>query len=146
VIISIGFDGVLVEDRPLDDFVSPMTLKPWAREALDSLKRADHALVLASSRANLALRENWRLNPLWLYGKVPLNVEAWERNRPMHQQRWFQMLHFIEDNLKDVFDAVDDGRQGKFPSDLIIDHRSVGSGEIDWYAIARQYGEPIEVS
>lgn len=143
--VVVDFDGTVVnDDHSYDDLTTPLMIKYGAKEALESLARAGHTLILFSGRANKALRLDWRLNPLWRNGLVPFDVERWERQRALNQARYEQMLAFVDLNLPGVFAYVDDGEQGKVSGDLYIDDRAVRFGPMamNWVTIAATYGEP----
>jgi hypothetical protein len=147
MIIAVDFDGTVVrQNRAYDDVMTPLEFVTGARAGLEALRKAEHTLILCSTRSNLALRLDWRLNPLWASGAVPLNVTAWERNKPLHEARYQQMLNFVAMKLPKIFAAVDDGRQGKLIAALYIDDRSMGlpahgAGGVDWPAVGKQFGE-----
>lgn len=137
MIIAVDFDGTIVSsDRPYNDIYSPLIFLPGAREGLRSLKRAGHTLVLWSGRTNRALIYNPEFDPLWVEG-MPWPSDA---ARMLHADRLRQMLRFVAEELPGVFDAIDDGRQGKLEADLYIDDRGIGA-DINWKAIAATYGE-----
>jgi hypothetical protein len=141
MILAIDFDGTVVkDDRPYNDIWSPLELQPGAREALLSLKRAGHTLVLWSGRSNRASINNPTFNPLWIDG-LPWPSYA---DRVLHANRFRQMKSFVEKELPGIFDAIDDGRQGKLRADKYIDDRAIqlgGPGGTDWATIAETYGE-----
>ena len=145
MIIAIDFDGTLVERQNLYSD-KPLVLIPGVKDALYSLKRAGHTLILSSCRANLSRRRDWRLDPLWVQDPH-FNVAQWSRNRSIHEERWAQMLNFVCTELKGVFDAIDSGVQGKPYAHLYIDDSSVKHhahgvfNSMDWDQIAESYGE-----
>lgn len=143
MIISIDFDGTLIDDdHDYDDLKTQLTLKPFAREAVYALRRAGHTLVLTSSRSNLALRKDWRLNPLWKLAITPFSLERWERSLLLNQARYQQMLEFVSASLPDVFACIDDGGQGKVSADVYIDDRALRYGEeAGWGLIRYSYGQ-----
>lgn len=142
MIISVDFDGtVVMPPREYDDVRTPLQFVRGARAGLESLKKAEHRLILSSTRANTALRRDWRLNPLWQSGKVPIDLKAWARNQPLHEARYQQMVRFVAVKLPKVFDAIDDGLQGKVLADVYIDDRAAGSIGVDWRAVVKQFGE-----
>jgi hypothetical protein len=149
VVISIDFDDTIVSQagRAYDDVTTPLRFMPGAREALVSLKRAGHTLVLFSGRANRALREDPMLDPLIRAGKKRFDRARWERGREVNEARYQQMLAFVEAQLPGVFAAVDDGLQGKPSADLIIDDKAVRLGHgvigLGWRQIAQMHGEPV---
>lgn len=140
MIIAIDFDGTLVERGPYDA-TTPLVLKRGAKMALVSLKRAGHILVLWSARTNRALLYNSEFDPLVRAGVVGDAQD--DATRELHADRLRQMYHFVETQLDGLFDAIDDGRQGKIEADVYIDDRSIGFGMrgIDWPEIAGLYGE-----
>lgn len=150
MILGVDFDGTLVgQDRPYDDLTTPLQLLPGAKEALIDLKRAGHVLLLYSARANRALRENPDLDPLVRAGRRRIHRGAWESARPLHEARYQQMVKFVAEALPGLFDAVDDGQQGKPVCDLFIDDHVIRIGDginsVGWPQIARMLGEPEEV-
>jgi hypothetical protein len=146
MIFCLDFDGTLVEQGPYDA-TTPLVLLPGAREALLSLKAADHLLVLWSARANLALREDPMLDPLVRAGAKRLNRAQWERSKEVHRARYQQMITFVDAELPGIFDAIDDGRAGKLEADLYVDNRALrygfGLDAVGWSAIAARYGAPV---
>jgi hypothetical protein len=143
--IAIDFDGTLVDDDHDYDLKTPLKLKRGALKALQALHAAGHVLILYSSRANRALWEDWRLNPLWANGVLRFDPVAWERNRGLNRARYEQMVTFVGAELRGLFAAVDDGRQGKVMADMYIDDRAVtygmGTRAMSWSALAQQYGD-----
>lgn len=148
--IAIDFDGTIVDDsHAYDDLKAELQFLPQAREALFELKNAGHILILWSGRSNLALRDDWRHNPLWALGKVPFNEEAWEGSKELNQARFEQMLKFVEEQLPGIFDCIDYGNQGKPSADLFIDDRALrlggGMASVDWGYIRGVYGASLPV-
>lgn len=147
MIIAVDFDGVVVKrDSEYDAPLARLELVHGALEGLLALRRADHTLILYSARANRGLREDWRLNPLWASGLVPLSTTAWSRNVALHEARLKQMQDFVKTRLPaGIFAAIDDGNQGKVVADLFIDDNAFGAplvnGNIDWYAVTKSLGE-----
>lgn len=145
MLIAVDFDGTIVqEDYAFDDVTTPLTFIPGAKAGLIALKDAGHLLILWSTRANLALRHNWKLNPMWRQGILPLDEARWKRNQPLHEARYQQMLEFIAKELPRVFDAVDDGTQGK-PTGVVVflDDKAFGSPrrqDFDWSEVVRLLG------
>ncbi len=144
--IAIDFDGTLVEDtHAYDDLETPLRLKRGALEALRALHAAGHVLIVYSSRANRALWEDWRLNPLWRDGVLRFDPAAWERNRGLNRARYEQMVAFVGSELRGLVQCVDDGRQGKVMADLYIDDRAIAYGAgvraMSWPKVAAQYGD-----
>lgn len=142
MIIAVDFEGTLVS-QPVDaaDEDEFLELHPDARFGLDALKAAGHVLVLVSCRANRARRLDWKLDPLWLRGAVPFDKLAWERERSAWQASYERMVSFVERELPGVFDAIDDGRQGKVDADLYIDDKALRAGHGVWRMVADNYGE-----
>jgi hypothetical protein len=145
MIISIDFDGTLVsDDRKYEDVETPLTLLTGARAAVYAMRRAGHTLILASSRSNRALREDWQLNPLWKMGLTPFSQELWERSLLTNQKRYEQMVAFVSATLPDVFACIDDGHQGKVSADVYIDDRALRFGEqVSWDSLESAYGVPV---
>jgi len=144
VIIAVDFDGTVVsQDRSYDDVVTPLEFLPGAREALLSLKRAGHVLLLWSVRASRAHLYDPALNPLVRAGIVPLDRKTWRDSRHLQWARYHQMVDFVDRELPGTFDAIDDGLGGKPSCDLFIDDKAmIMRGGATWARIARQYGEP----
>ncbi len=144
--LVLDFDGTIVrDDRDYDDTETPLVLQHGAREALRSLARAGHTLILCSGRANKSLRTDWRLNPMWRDGKVPFDVRRWERSQPINEARYQQMLRFVALELPDIFAMVDDGAQGKVSGDVYVDDKGLRySSSFGWPEIAVAFGEPEE--
>lgn len=145
MIIAVDFDGTVVEqDHAYDDLHTPFRLVTGVDIALQAIKAAGHTLILVSARANRALRIDWRLNPLWREGAVRFNEGWWLKNRELNQKRYEQMVRFVGLKLPGVFDAIDDGLQGKISADLYIDDRAVrfgiGHEGKTWVDLARMYG------
>ena len=140
---GIDFDGTVVkQDRPYDDITSPLEFMDGAKEALLSLKRAGHWLVLWSGRANRALLYDPLLDPLVRAGVKPANRKAWLESRHLHLARYHQMIEFVNLEMPGVFDAIDDGSAGKFSFDFIVDDKAfVMRGPATWSRIQRQLGE-----
>lgn len=145
---AIDFDGTVVEQsRPYDDLTTPLRFMPGAKEALLSLKRAGHKLLLWSARSSRALLEDPMLDPLVRTGARRVDVDSWRERRALHTARYFEMLDFVERELPGVFDAVDDGAGGKPHVDFFVDDRAMKLGRglngFDWPTIAQIYGEPV---
>lgn len=147
MIIALDFDGTVIEDiRAYDDLTTPMRLQPNAKMALLSLKAAGHKLILWSSRASRGLLEGPDHDPLVFAGIKKANEKTWEKNRELHRARYLQMLRFVETELPDIFDMVDDGTAGKLAGvDLFIDDRALRFGRgplaVNWTQIAEMYGD-----
>ncbi len=146
--IAIDFDGCVVsEDMPIDDLLDKPRLLPGAKEALLSLKKAGHILILWSGRASRAVLYGPEFDPLVRAGVRRANERAWERQKEMHHARYLQMIAICNDELPGVFDVVDDGSAGKIPEiDLFIDNHALrlGAGPFgaSWEDVAAMYGEP----
>lgn len=147
MVIAIDFDGVVVDAQASHDLSSPLTLKAGAREGLESLRRAGHVLLLYSARANLAQREDPQLDPLVRAGKRRVRSQTAGEQRVAAEARYRAMLDFIGRELPGVFDAVDDGRQGKPIVDIFIDDHAVRLGPgvlgVGWRGITEMYGQPV---
>lgn len=138
---GVDFDGTVARQTGQ---TGGFKLRPGAADALRSLKNAGHVLLLFSARANRALREDPMLDPLVRSGVRRINREQWEKEQPLHQKRYAQMIEFVEKTLPDVFSAIDDGMQGKPVVDLFIDDKVLNL-EADrqfssWRQIADLYG------
>jgi beta-phosphoglucomutase-like phosphatase (HAD superfamily) len=148
VLIALDFDGTIVkeEGRAFSDFTSPLEFLPGAREALYSLKRAQHSLLLWSARSNRSLLQDPQLDPLVRAGVRRPKMPRWEAELPVHFGRLRQMEQFIATHLAGVFDAVDDGVQGKPLADLFIDNRALrygfGPDAVGWQGVQVLFGEP----
>lgn len=147
MIIAVDFDGTVIE-RPKDpgDLEEVWVVMPGAREALSALKVAEHTLILTSCRANLACRKDWRLNPLWKSGQVPLDKPYWAEERAQWEAGYRRMVEFVAKELPDVFDAIDDGEQGKVLADLYLDDKGYRIGFGSWAEVAEEYGMQEEVA
>jgi hypothetical protein len=142
MIISVDFDGtVVLSAQTYRDLNEPLRLMQHAKQALTALRRADHTLLLCSSRANRALRVDWRLNPLWRNYTVD-QTQRWEASREFHEARYQQMIDFVGNELSDIFHAIDDGQQGKVLADLFICDKAqrFGSRGLLWRQIATTWG------
>lgn len=151
MIIAVDFDGTVIWPM-LDygDVAERLRIQPGARETLTALSRAGHTLILYSARANLALREDWRKNPLWSSGALPFHEARWREALPLHRGRYLQMVEFVGENLPGLFAAIDDGGQGKPMADVFLDDRGFcptpgKSQGFDWPAVLRAYGrQPVK--
>ena len=141
--IAIDWDGtVITQDRPYADTTTPMEFVDGARDALLSLKRAGHLLLLWSGRASRALLVDPTLDPFVRAGVTQVDRAHWLASRAIHRARYEQMIEFVERELPGVFDAIDDGLAGKPSVDLFIDDKTmVMRGPATWARIARVYGE-----
>lgn len=148
MLIAVDFDGTIVEEdgRPFADTTSPLKFLPGAREALLSLKRAQHTLLLWSCRSNRALLQDPNLDPLVRAGVRRSKMPRWEAELTVHFARLRQMERFVEAHLAGVFAAIDDGVQGKPCADLFIDNRALrygfGPDAVGWQGVQVLYGEP----
>ena len=142
MIIAIDFDNTVVEqDGRYDDLETPLRLKPMARPALMALKSAGHILLLYSARANQALLGSPTSDPLHRAGVV--NREQRPESEALNRARYEQMVEFVNRKLPKIFDAIDDGLQGKPNADLFIDDKAITFGPLglNWGQIAARYGE-----
>lgn len=151
MVIAVDFDGTIVsDDRDYDDVTTPLEFLPYAKETLQALKRAGHLIVVFSARASRALLEDPELDPLVRAGKKKVSQKHWESQRKLSQARYQQMVDFIEENLKDEVDAIDDGKQGKPQAGLFIDDRALRYGMtlggLRWKSIAEKFGEEKETN
>jgi hypothetical protein len=145
VILAIDFDGTVVEQGPLG---SPLRLIPGVKDALLSLKRAGHVLVLYSARANRARRFDPMLDPLVRAGIIHVDMAQWERDRPAMVRAFDEMVMFVWRELPDVFNVIDDGGQGKPEADMFIDDRMIAfsrsTAAMCWRRIRMEYGvQPV---
>lgn len=145
MVIAVDFDGTIVsDDRDYNDLTTPLEFLPDAKEGLQALKRAGHTVLLYSARASRSLREDPELDPLVREGKRRVNKIQWEKLRSLHEARYRQMVDFVEKNLKDEIDAIDDGKQGKPQAALFIDDRAIRYGATQgghfWEWISERYG------
>ena len=143
--IVIDFDGTIVlpvgdSGDPLD----PVQLQPGVVDGLMSLKRAGHKLLLYSARANRSIRIDPWLNPLIKNGALELDLDKWQRNQPIYEARYQQMVDFVGKMLPGMFDGIDDGQQGKPNVDMFIDDRARGfrvkKPEKAWKKIMKKWG------
>lgn len=142
MIIAVDFDGTIVEqDHPYDDLVTKLRFVPGAREGLYALKQAGHVLILWSGRASVLIRPDRRMA---LVEAGIVNPDERERSHGLNLARWEQMINFVETHLPNLFTAIDDGRTGKPPVDLIIDNIAIGLGygpmKAAWNQIAHSHG------
>lgn len=148
MVVCVDFDSTVVDNDAtrFDDVRTPLVLQRSAREALLALKRAGHVLLLYSARANRAHLVDPKLDPLVRVGARPMpDPVEWEKQRELWQARFDQMVEFVNTELPGVFDAIDDGVQGKPCADLFIDDRALrfghGLASVGWATIASMYGE-----
>ncbi len=147
MIIAIDFDGTIVrQEHAFDDLETPLVLYDGAADALHALKRAGHLLLLYSARGNAAHRIDPRLSALVRAGKLPLDWEKWQKRKRIVERRFQQMIEFVNTSLPGVFDAIDDGMQGKPSADLFLDDRAFFNPEEDWVWVAARYGEPADIT
>ncbi len=142
MIFAVNFDNTVVEqDGDYDDLTTPLKLKPGALAGLQSLKDAGHMLLLYSARANQALLGTPHVDPLHRVGLV--NRKQGAQSTRLNQARFQQMVDFVNDKLPGIFDAIDDGIQGKPNADKFIDDKAVTFGPLglNWGQIAARYGE-----
>ena len=66
-------------------------------------------------------------------------------NHPRVSVKCFVLIDFANDRLPDVFDAIDDGVQGKPSADLYLDDKALclgyGAYGVDWGEVITMYGE-----
>lgn len=142
MLIAVDFDGVVVRtDRPFADTTTPLQFLDGAKEGLLALKQAGHTLLLYSARANRALLYTPEWDPLVRAGVRRPHEVAWTAGKELHWARYQQMLAFCKAELDGVFDAIDDGLQGKPLADLFIDDRALAV-DVGWSHIALLYGAP----
>lgn len=151
MVVVVEFDGVVV--RPQRGG-KPLELVPGVEDGLAALKAAGHTLLLYSARANRAARHDPFLDPLVRVGAVKPDRKNQERDEALAEQRYHEMIRFIEAELPDFFDAIDDGQQGRPWAQLYIESpRTIvldtvgGDGEhsMGWDDIAEVYGDPSRV-
>lgn len=142
MLIAVDFDGVVVRtNRAFADTTTPLQLMPGAKDGLLALKKAGHTLLLYSARSNRALLFTPEWDPLVRAGVRRPHEVAWAAGKELHWARYHQMLAFCETELAGVFDAIDDGLQGKPLADLFIDDRALAI-DVGWPHIALLYGAP----
>ena len=144
MIIAIDFDGTIVsQDYPFNDVKTPLQFLPGAKEALYSLKKARHKLVLWSGRARLSLRKNNpSLDPLV---KAGVKRARSDLDSKINEARFKQMIAFVSAELPDVFDYIYEGGECDKPGvDMFIDNialRLGGSMGVNWTQIRHMFGE-----
>lgn len=144
MVIAIDFDGTLVLPLDDDDPLSDVQIQPGVVDGLMSLKRAGHTLLLWSARSNRAIRLDPYLDPLARAGVVQVDMAQWQRDSLVAQARYQQLLDYVGKYLSGIFDAIDDGQQGKSTADIFIDDKGrifrVDKPEKAWRKIAKKYG------
>jgi hypothetical protein len=141
--IAVDFDGTIVsQDRAYFDLLTPLCFLDDAEYGLRALRKYGHELILWSARSNLALRRSYTLHPGFREQGCPL----WLTNPIMHlnEQRYQQMVKFVNDELPGIFSYIDDGMQGKVLADLFIEDRAWNSPAtpIDWIEVVRTLTNP----
>lgn len=147
MIFAIDFDGTIVEqDKPYDQVDGEFNFVPGAREALWALKRAGHTLLLWSNRASHALRKDWTSNPLWRADTKTwaVAIQRVEASYQLNEQRYQEMLDFVERELPGLFDAIDNGEGSKPIVDKFVDDKAVqlGGSGVSWEELRTTHGEP----
>ena len=148
MIIAVDFDNTVViqDGRDYEDLETPLQMLPGARDGLLSLKDSGHILLLYSARANRALRIDPTLDPLVRAG-VKKVWRNWEENCILNEKRYQQMIDFVNAELPDVFDAIDDGGQGKPSADIYLDDKALrlghGANAVNWRGVMLMYGESV---
>lgn len=148
MLLAVDFDNVIVNSkhRAYADVSTPLEFMPGAKEGLLALKRAGHTLLLYSARSNRALLFTSEWDPLVRAGVKRPNEATWAQSKELHWARYRQMVEFIDQHLPSVFDAIDDGLQGKPTADVFIDDRALSFGDgadrLGWKQIALLYGAP----
>lgn len=148
MLLAIDFDNVVVNSkkRAYADVTTPFEFMPGAKAGLHSLKRAGHTLLLYTARSNRALLYTPEWDPLVRAGVKRPHEATWAQSKSLHWARYRQMLEFVASELPGVFDAIDDGMQGKPLADVFIDDRALSFGDgadrIGWTQIANLYGAP----
>lgn len=146
MLIAVDFDNVIVNvrGRAYTDTTTPLMFMPGAKEGLAALKRAGHKLLLYSARANRALLFTPEWDPLVRAGVKRPHEAVAAQSKALHWARYREMLAFCEAELPGMFDAIDDGLQGKPLADLFIDDRALtfgdGADRVEWPQIAMLYG------
>lgn len=144
MIIAVDFDGTVVsDDRPYNDLETPLEFMPGAKEALTSIKAAGHILLLYSARNNgVLIGDDPSVDPLHRAG-VRRRTQTPE-NRQLNIARYEQMVNFVNEELPGIFDAIDDGKQGKPSAHVYIDDKAISYAPYqgwDWKTIAGIYGD-----
>ena len=147
--VAVDFDDTVVSQagRDYGDVTTPLRFMPGAREGLAALKRAGHTIILSSARANRAIRENPRLDPLVRAGSRRVNWNDWPAIQKVAEARYRQMVEFVDRQLAGLIDAIDDGQVGKVTADLYIDDKALRVGHgvtaMNWRLIATTFGQPV---
>jgi hypothetical protein len=145
VIISVDFDGTVVErSGQYGERGEQLVVIEEAAIALKSLKEAGHSLILTSCRANTAQRKDWRKNPLWALGIVPFDEDNWAKNRLKWERAYHNMIKCVNRELPGIFDAIDNGEQGKVIAHLYLDDRAFRITYGSWKTVAETYGDGFE--
>ena len=146
MVICVDFDGTVAAPQVSGDPAAPLQLRTGAREALESLRRAGHVLLLCSARANRAQRIDFQLDPLVRSGDRRVRMASSDEQHAQAEVRYRSMVAFVGRELPGVFHAIDDGCQGKPVADLYLDDRAIrvgpGSLGVDWRTVSDMYGQP----
>lgn len=120
--LAVDFGHTITNDTGDQDKyrLGVLTMVPGAMQALRTIKDRGHILLLNSHRANRARRIDSTLDPL-----VRAGITPGEENHLFHQARYRQMVDFINTQMPGIFDAIDDGLQGKVNSDWAIDNKTI---------------------
>jgi hypothetical protein len=139
MIIAIDFDGTVVVETEWN-YLGPLQLQPYAKRTLRQLKESGHHLLLYSARNNRALYDQ-SLDPLVQAGVVG-SVAPSQRTISLAKRRYQHMVKFVLSELPGIFDAIDDGRQGKPRADIYIDNKAITFGVygMEWPEIAQVFG------
>lgn len=149
--IAIEFDGVVVKPQRRG---KPLELMPGVEDGLAALKAAGHILLLSSARANKAARFMSSLDPLVGAGAIKIDMKNWVRDKDLAEARYQEMVTFVATELPDLFDAIDNGEQGRPWAQLYIEsprtiiHHPLGDGESawSWAQIAETHGDPSRIN
>ena len=134
--IAVDFDGTIVSELK-----GPLTFMPGAAEGLAALKAAGHKLLLYSARANRSLRQDPSLDPMVRAGALDSDALTWFDAMEDYEKSYQEMVDFVTERLPGVFDAIDDGQQGKPLADLFIDDRAATKhARVDWAWLAARFG------
>ena len=141
LVIAVDFDGTIVRD---DLPQGQLELMPGAKEALHALKEAGNILLLYSARSNRGARFAAELDPLNI--RLGYDPKKWGQRASWFRQAYQEMVDFVERELPGVFDAIDDGRQGKPTADIFIDDRafsvtpSLFQSGVGWEKVRERFG------